>query len=335
MAIKLLLCFGTRPEYIKVKSLKDNIKDIPLKTLFTGQHTNLLQDVAVDYTINIDTNNGNRLNDIWCSIMKHNYIFDDITHVIVQGDTSSAVAMALSAFHNGKKIIHLEAGLRTGNIHDPYPEELNRQLISRMATIHLCPTILNKQNLLNENVSGDIYVVGNTGLDNISKSNTYYGNTVLVTLHRRDNIDTIDKWFTSLSQIAKQYSDLKFIFPLHPNPDIRKYRYLLENIDVIEPVDHNSMVTLLKGCKFVISDSGGLQEEASYLGKKIIVCRNSTERPEILGITSVLCDLPDKLVNYVEQFNVDYMVNAICPYKPDDIPVYKKIIDILDNYNNK
>ena len=330
--MKLLLCFGTRPEYIKIKSLKDNIKNIPLKTLFTGQHTNLIDDLNVDYIIKIDTNNTNRLNDIWCSIMKHNYIFDDITHVIVQGDTSSAIAVAMSAFHNGKKIIHLEAGLRTFDIHDPYPEELNRQLISKLASIHLCPTNLNKQNLLNENVSGDIYVVGNTGLDNINKDNVFYGNKVLITLHRRDNQHIIDKWFLALSKIAQKYSDLDFILPIHPNPEIRKHKHLLEHINIIEPVNHYDMINILKKCKFVISDSGGLQEEASYLNKKIIVCRNSTERPEIIGTNSVLCNNPDDLKQHVDNFYHNYFIETICPYKPDDEPVYKKIIDIFNKY---
>lgn len=328
--MKLLLCFGTRPEYIKVKSLKENIKDIPLKTLYTGQHKSLIDDINVDYSIDINTNNTNRLNDIWCSIMKHNYIFDDITHVIVQGDTSSAVAVAVSGFHNGKKIIHLEAGLRTYNIYDPYPEELNRQLISRLASVHLCPTELNKQNLINESVSGDIYVVGNTGLDNITRNNLIYSNKVLITLHRRDNQHIMDKWFIKLAQIADKYKDLEFIFPIHPNPAIRQYQHLLGNINVIEPISHTEMIDILKVCKFVISDSGGLQEEASYLNKKIIVCRNSTERPEIIGTNSVLCGHPDELEKNVDTIYNNYIIDTICPYKQDDIPVYQKIIDIFN-----
>ena len=158
----ILICFGTRPEYIKVKSLIDNFPNI--KTCFTGQHPDLLNNINVDYKLLMDKElSENRLNNIFSNIFYYN-IFNDIEYVIIQGDTSTACAIALSAFNHGKKIIHLEAGLRSCNLKDPFPEEMNRQVISRLVDIHLCPTEFNKQNLLNENVSGEIYVVGNTGL---------------------------------------------------------------------------------------------------------------------------------------------------------------------------
>jgi UDP-N-acetylglucosamine 2-epimerase (non-hydrolysing) len=326
--MKILLSFGTRP---------DNIRDIPIKLLFTGQHINLIEDINVDYIINIEHNaiQSNRLNDIWCSILKHNYIFNEITHVIVQGDTTSAVAVAMSAFHNGVKVIHLEAGLRTHNIYDPYPEELNRQLISRIATIHLCPTELNKENLFKENIKHDIYVVGNTGLDNIEKNDISYNDTVLITLHRRDNHNIINKWFIELSKIAKKYNNLEFIFPLHPNPVIQQYKNLLEGITILKPLTHIQTINIIKKCKFIISDSGGIQEEASYLNKKIIVCRKSTERPEIIGTNSILCKNPIDLESCVDLIYKNYIINVSCPYKPNNSPVFKKIIDILKNYENK
>ena len=158
--MKLLICFGTRPEYIKVKSLIDNLVDI--KTCFTGQHSDLLKNIDVDYNLDIKDLTENRLNNIFINIMKNSHIFDDIDYVLVQGDTTSACAIALSAFNNKKKVIHLEAGLRSNNINDPFPEELNRQLISRLTSIHLCPTLFNKNNLLNENIKENIYIVGNT-----------------------------------------------------------------------------------------------------------------------------------------------------------------------------
>ena len=161
----ILICFGTRPEYIKLKSLIENLPNI--KTCFTGQHEDLLKNIDVDYNLSMERNlSENRLNNIFSNILSYN-IFHNIEYVIIQGDTSTASAIALSAFNHGTKIIHLEAGLRSGNLKDPYPEEMNRQVIGRLADIHLCPTEFNKENLMKENVSGEIHVVGNTGLDNI------------------------------------------------------------------------------------------------------------------------------------------------------------------------
>lgn len=335
--MNILLCFGTRPEYIKLKSIIDNIKsnkNINYKLLFTGQHINLLENVHTDYKIIIDNISDNRLNDIWISIMKYSYIFDNITHVLVQGDTTSAVAMAMTGFHHMKTIIHLEAGLRTNTIDNPYPEELNRQIISRIATIHFCPTELNKQNLLTENIKGDIYVVGNTGLDNITKDNISYDNTILITLHRRDNQNIIDKWFNHINNIAKLHPELTFIFPAHPSPYIQNNLKLLtsKNINISKPLDHHDIIKIVKKCKFIVSDSGGLQEEASFLNKKIIICRKSTERPEILGKHGILCKDPINLQQYFDIVNVNYEINEVCPYKTDDIPVYIKIMNILNIY---
>ena len=144
-----LICFGTRPEYIKVKSLIENLSNI--KTCFTGQHPDLLKDIPnnVDFKLNINNSDStkNRLNDIFIAILKHSNIFEGtVEYVLVQGDTTTACAIGMAAFHHHKKVIHLEAGLSTNNIHDPFPEEMNRQVISRIASLHLCPTHHNKQN---------------------------------------------------------------------------------------------------------------------------------------------------------------------------------------------
>jgi UDP-N-acetylglucosamine 2-epimerase (non-hydrolysing) len=228
---KILICFGTRPEFIKVKSLIDNLKNI--KTCFTGQHKDLLKNIKVDYELNMDDNiSENRLNNIMANIFKYSYIFDDIDYVLVQGDTTTACAIALSAFNHGKKIIHLEAGLRSCDLKDPFPEEMNRQVISRIADIHLCPTEFNKQNLEKENVSGKIYVVGNTGLDNIDKSGCEYGNQVLITMHRRDNHEIMDKWFEEIEKIANKYPEIEFMIPLHPNPNVQKHKHIFNKEDV-------------------------------------------------------------------------------------------------------
>ena len=213
--MSLLICFGTRPEYIKVKSLINNLSNI--KICFTGQHKDLLKDIKVDYNLSMEENiSENRLNNIFANIFKYSYIFTDIEYVLVQG--------AISAFNHGKKIIHLEAGLRSDNLKDPYPEEMNRQVISRLADIHLCPTEFNKKNLLKENVNGQIYVVGNTGLDNINKNDCSYDNKILITLHRRDNHDIINKWFEKLEEIANKYTNIEFMIPIHPNPNIQKHK---------------------------------------------------------------------------------------------------------------
>lgn len=330
--MKLLISFGTRPEFIKVKSLIDNIDQsiISLKTVFTGQHTDLLNNVMPTYRINIDTSNFNRLNGIIESIIRCSYIFDDITHVLVQGDTTSAFAIALSAFNHGITVIHLEAGLRTYIQRDPWPEEANRQLIAKLASVHLCPTELNKENLLKEQTKGDIHVTGNTGLDNISLENIHYGNIVLVTFHRRDNIPIMDKWFESLSNVANKYKDLMFILPLHPNPQVQQYKDKLKGIKIVEPLPHNELIIILKKCRFVISDSGGIQEEASYLNKKIIVCRKYTERTESLNIHSILCTDPQYLLNIIDDLYINYEINAPCPYGSYDT-AWKKIINILYN----
>jgi UDP-N-acetylglucosamine 2-epimerase (non-hydrolysing) len=323
--IKILICFGTRPEYIKVKSLINNLNII--KTCFTGQHKDLVKSVDFDYELTIDDESENRLNSIFISTMKHSEIFKNIDYVLVQGDTSTACALAISAFNHGKKIIHLEAGLRSQNIKDPYPEEMNRQVIGRLADIHLCPTEFNKQNLLKENVSGKIFVVGNTGLDNISKEGCKYKNQVLITMHRRDNHHNMDKWFEELEKLAKKYSDLEFLIPLHPNPNVQKHKNIFKKVKVVEPMTHDELIKYVKKCKFVISDSGGLQEECSYLNKKIVVCRKTTERPESVGTHSFMCGLPEKLEEIVDKIYKNYKVNAVCPY--GDGESWKKILDLL------
>jgi UDP-N-acetylglucosamine 2-epimerase (non-hydrolysing) len=311
--MKILVCFGTRPEYIKVKSIIDNIPGI--KSCFTGQHTDLLKGIDVNYNLRIDQEiSKNRLNNIMCNILRYTNIFEDIDYVLVQGDTSTAFAIAISAFNHGKKVIHLEAGLRSGDPKDPRPEEMNRQLIGRIADIHLCPTKQNETNLLKENVSGEIHIVGNTGLDNISKEGCEYKNQVLITLHRRDNHHNMNEWFSELEKLATDHPELEFMIPLHPNPNVQKHKNIFSNVKVMKPLSHHDLIKYIKGCRFVISDSGGLQEECSFLNKKIIVCRQTTERPESVGTHSFMCKKPDLLRDMFDKINNDYHVAADCPY---------------------
>jgi UDP-N-acetylglucosamine 2-epimerase (non-hydrolysing) len=323
----ILICFGTRPEYIKVKSLISNLQNI--KTCFTGQHKDLIKNVSVDYHLEFSHSySSNRLNDIVINILQHTHIFENIDSVLVQGDTTTALAIALSAFHSNKKVIHLEAGLRTNNIQDPFPEELNRQLIGRIADIHLCPTNNNKQNLLRENIEDSkIYVVGNTGLDNIDKSGCEYTNKVLITLHRRNNLSIMKEWFTIINKLAIENPELEFILPIHPNPDIQIHKNCLTHVQVCQPLSHDNLIEIMKKCRFIISDSGGIQEEASFLNKRIIICRVDTERPEVLEHHGVLCKTTNDLIGLFNKINNDYIVNEECPF--GDGNAYKKIMEII------
>jgi UDP-N-acetylglucosamine 2-epimerase (non-hydrolysing) len=137
----------------------------------------------------------------------------------------------------------------------------------------------------------------------------------------------MDKWFFEIDRLAERYNDLEFILPIHPNPEIRKHRGLLKNVKVIEPITHNELISILKECRFVISDSGGLQEECSFLNKKIVVCRRTTERPETIGTHSIMCNYPENLEVIVNNLYINYEITAECPY--GDGMSWKKIVEIF------
>ena len=305
---ELLICFGTRPEWLKVKPLL-NVMD-NYKLLFTGQHVDLLKDIEVDYRIDI----GNKtyrldqiISDCLTQFPKGNF------DVLVQGDTVSAFACALAAFSRKLKIIHLEAGLRTYDLKQPYPEEGYRQMISRIADINFAPTDISAQNLFNEKTEGVTHIVGNSVLDNLIKykEQCEYGNKVLVTLHRWENHHWMDVWFTELNKIAKKYSNLEFIIPLHHNPAVRKHSHLLTNVTVVPPLPH----------------SGGVQEEGAFLNKKVIVCRNVTERPEGICTGHLhLCHKPRDLAGLVDHVNRDYIIKKDSPYGHGDTALRVKNI---------
>jgi UDP-N-acetylglucosamine 2-epimerase len=314
--MKILFCLGTRPEWLKIKPLINLMDKSEYDLFFTGQHEDLLNNVEFDYKVSV-TNKNNRLDDIMISCMS-NFPNQNYDYVLVQGDTGSALGCALASYNRKIKLIHLEAGLRTYDLENPYPEEAYRQIISRISDINLCPTNLSFENLISEKVTGKIFVVGNTVLDNIVdlKDKTNYGNDVLITLHRRENHDIMNKWFESLNLISEKYKDLNFILPIHPNPNVQKHKHILnKNIKVVDPLNHNNLLNILIDCKFVITDSGGIQEEATFLNKKSIVCRKTTERPE--GINTghiILCENPSDLISYVDNIVKDYNINTECPY---------------------
>jgi UDP-N-acetylglucosamine 2-epimerase len=314
--MKILFCLGTRPEWLKIKPLINLMDKSEYDLFFTGQHEDLLNNVEFDYKVSV-TNKNNRLDDIMISCMS-NFPNQNYDYVLVQGDTGSALGCALASYNRKIKLIHLEAGLRTYDLENPYPEEAYRQIISRISDINFCPTNLSFENLISEKVTGKIFVVGNTVLDNIVdlKDKTNYGNDVLITLHRRENHDIMNKWFESLNLISEKYKDLNFILPIHPNPNVQKHKHILnKNIKVVDPLNHNDLLNILVDCKFVITDSGGIQEEATFLNKKSIVCRKTTERPE--GINTghiILCENPSDLILYVDNIVKDYNINTECPY---------------------
>lgn len=333
----ILLTYGTRPEYLKIKPLIKELKKRNIKhySLFTGQHQNIApHDADFKFEMSKVVSN-NRLDSIIGNIISEgDKLYDynknnDFTHVLVQGDTTSAMIVALSAFHHGKQIIHLEAGLRSYDNMNPFPEEVNRKIISQLANIHLCPTRQSLQNLEKEQIQGLKYVVGNTVLDNLLdyKDRCEYTDTILVTLHRRENHSIINHWFEAINELAKKYSKYKFVFPLHPNPEIQKYRHILTNIDVVNPLDHADLLELLISTKLVITDSGGLQEECSFLNKKCLICREVTERPEALGYTNFIVGKPENLERlFLEHINT-YAINFPCPF--GDGKSASKIVDLL------
>jgi UDP-N-acetylglucosamine 2-epimerase (non-hydrolysing) len=332
--MKLLICYGTRPEYIKIKPVIDTIDNID--TLFTGQHLDLIQsDYKPTHTLKITpSTSANRINSICASILFNDSILNSYDYILVQGDTSSALAISLAAFHLGKKIIHLEAGLRTYDTSNPFPEEINRQLVSKLATIHLCPTINNASNLINECINGSIFITGNTSLDNIKHiKNEINDNTVLITLHRSENIPIIQRWFSSLEVLANEFPKYKFIIPIHPNPLISKHSNLFNKVNVIKPMSHLDTIDCISKCALVISDSGGLQEECSFLNKKIIVCRINTERPESIGHTSFICKSPDDLPSlFKEHINTPIIYHIPCPYGDgNSSSIISNIFNNLDN----
>jgi len=291
MTEKYTIVFGTRPEYLKLKSLINEfqLRKIKHKVIYVQQHVKIDEEMEEYYEcLSIDNTSGDRLCCIGEQILLKlpNYI-NDSTHVIVQGDTATAYYSAITAFQLQKQIIHVEAGLRTYDIEKPFPEEAYRQMISRIATVNLTPHEDSSKILMQEKVSGKIHNVGNTILDLI---NSYHlectmDNLVLITFHRRENWDKIDVLLSGLKKLVDKTPDIKYIWYLHPNPDLqRKVKDAIKDMPSIElkdPCGHKEFTKQIAASNFLITDSGGIQEEASFLGKHSIVLRASTERSHI------------------------------------------------------
>lgn len=368
---KILVIIGTRPEAIKmVPLIKTLSKSYKLNICLTGQHKELLDqviklyDLKPKYNLKIMKNN-QTLSSISETILKKidKVIIEEKPDLIlIHGDTTTSFISALSAFYHKVKIGHIEAGLRTNNIYSPFPEEANRQLISKLADLHFSPTELAKQNLIKENISKEkIFVVGNTAIDslfytlkNIKKNYSDYDfknrmpfiqycynkKIVLVTSHRRENygvgFKNICEALKDISNISK---DIVIIFSVHLNPKIKNYvsKALknIENIFLINPLNYLDFVKLMDLSYIILTDSGGIQEEAPSLGKPVIVMREFTERPEAVkvGTAKVLGSNKIKIYNYAKKLLTDKsyyhsMSKKHNPYGDGNSSVrIKKIID--------
>lgn len=313
---KILIVFGTRPEAIKmapVVSALSNVIGIEVDVCVTAQHRQMLDQVLELFQINpqydLDLMSGGQtLTDLTCKILKGmESVLDEAKPdwVIVHGDTTTTIATALAAYYKKVKVAHVEAGLRTHNLNSPWPEEANRQLASRLAELHFAPTEKSKSNLLMEGVKPEsIFVTGNTVIDsllqvdkildsdlalshNIASQFSYLDPScklILVTGHRRENFGSgFESICSALSEIAK-LDNVQIVYPVHLNPNVQEpvKRILsgLENVFLIDPLDYLPFVYLMKRSYLILTDSGGIQEEAPSLGKPVLVMRDTTERPE-------------------------------------------------------
>lgn len=316
---KVMLVFGTRPEAIKMAPLVKAIQaedDFNTVVCVTAQHRQMLDqvlhlfDIHPQYDLDI-MHPGQDLYDVTARILLRmrdvlNEEKPDI--VLVHGDTTTSTAAALAAFYQHITVGHVEAGLRTHNIYSPWPEELNRQLTARIASLHFAPTALCRENLINEGIpDNQIFVTGNTIIDTLHniiqktdiKPSTNSQRIVLITGHRRENFgDGMTHICQALKTLANKYSDVDFIYPVHPNPNVKSVITKVfdtteenfcynGNLRFIKPLEYIDFVGLLNKATIVLTDSGGIQEEAPGLGKPVLVMRDTTERPEALNAGTV------------------------------------------------
>ncbi|MCG7228921.1 non-hydrolyzing UDP-N-acetylglucosamine 2-epimerase [Corynebacterium minutissimum] len=349
---KIMTIYGTRPEAIKVApiiSALDKDKRFESIAVSTGQHREMLEQVNKMFGIEpkLDLRlmkPGQSLNEIVSrALMGLDEVIDveqpDV--IIAQGDTSTAMAAALAGFHRGVKIVHLEAGLRTGDIDSPFPEEANRKLITQVAKLHLAPTEGSMENLRRENVrSKDIAVTGNTVIDALLEAaswDTEFEDSalqeaaasdkrlVVVTTHRRENLEAMKEIGGAVKDLAEAYPDINFVLPLHLNPKVREAVLpeveSLPNVIITDPLPYDQFTKLLDRATIILTDSGGVQEEAPALGKPVLVMRQNTERPEavvagtvkLVGTNRSLIVAEAKLL-LDDAAAYDAMANAVNPY---------------------
>ena len=360
------IVIGTRPEAIKLCPLIlafQRSESFKVRVILTGQHEDMvakimsLFGVIEDINLNI-LNKGQDLIDINCAVMvglrkEFKKYFPDL--LIVQGDTSSAYSSALTAFYYKIPIAHVEAGLRTNNLYDPFPEESNRRLISQLASLHFVPTNLAKINLHQSGIKKNVFLTGNTVIDALNsisrlekKDEKLYenisclDNLIFVTVHRRENWGgNIFKITKGIKFILDKHKDVNFLIALHPNQDIRDIFY--KNFDgenrviMTDPLDYDQLILILKKSKFVLTDSGGLQEEAPSLGKPVLILRETTERPEVIeaGTAKLIGTNPESIYKHcnlllTSKENYDSMAKAINPF--GDGTACEKILKICKDY---
>ncbi len=359
---KIMLVFGTRPEAIKMCPLVNELKKRPdAQTIVcvTGQHREMLSQVLRAFDVQPDYD---------LSIMKDKQTLFDITVailekikavleseqpdvVLVHGDTSTTFVTALACFYMQIPVGHVEAGLRTYNIYSPYPEEFNRQAVGIVAKYHFAPTEISKSNLLKEGkAESDIYITGNTAIDalqtTVRQDYTHPelawaadSKLILITAHRRENLgEPMQHMFRAIRRIMDEHKDLKAIYPIHMNPVVRQTANEIlgddDRIHIIEPLDVLDFHNFMARSHLILTDSGGIQEEAPSLGKPVLVMRDTTERPEgiaagtlkLVGTTEELIYSTFKTLLEDEEVYAA-MSNASNPY--GDGKACKRIADIL------
>lgn len=317
--MKIMTVFGTRPEAIKMAPLVKAMNadpDIESVLCVTAQHREMLDQVlslfelVPDYDLNIMKPN-QTINMITANVimgLEEILKKEQPDMVLVHGDTTTTFATALAAFYNQTKVGHVEAGLRTYDKYSPYPEEMNRVMTGHIADLHFAPTVRNRRNLLNEAIDeGDIYITGNTVIDALLdvtskpyefedetlKSLDFEGKRVIaVTCHRRENLgENMEHIFGAIRRIADEFDDVEIVYPVHLNPKVRDIAGRIlsgaKNVHLIEPLTYQPFSNLMAKSYLIVTDSGGIQEEAPALGKPVLVVRKETERPEAVEAGTV------------------------------------------------
>lgn len=340
---ELLFVYGTRPEAIKMAPLVQAVRgraELRPTVLVTGQHRAMLDQVNAVFGIEPEAD---------LNIFSHGQTLEDVTAktlvglgprlvtarpaaVVVQGDTTTCFAAALAAFYHQIPVIHLEAGLRTEHRYDPFPEEINRRLVTTLTSLHLAPTPTARANLLTAGVApGDIVVTGNTVIDALlsvvhGRVPTSRQRTVLITSHRRESWgEPMRRAASAIARLAAAFGDVRFLFPIHLNPVVRAaFGPTLEahrNVELVEPMDYRAFAFAMHDATLVLTDSGGVQEEAPSLGKPVLVMRDTTERPEAVtaGTVRLVGTDEDRIVAEVSALLTDAaayaeMARATNPY---------------------
>lgn len=367
--IKVMSIFGTRPEAIKMAPLvKELEKREEVKSIVcvTAQHREMLDqvlntfDIKPDYDLNI-MKQGQTLADVTTrALIGLEEVIKEVKPdiVLVHGDTTTTFAGALAAFYNQVAIGHVEAGLRTNDKYSPYPEEMNRQCVDRMTDLYFAPTEISKNNLLKENISEEkIYVTGNTAIDAMSTTvdEDYVHpdlewikpdeRMILLTAHRRENLgEPMHHIFKAVKRIVDEFSDIKVIYPIHMNPKVREVASEVfdgcDRIRLIEPLEVFDFHNFQNKSYIILTDSGGIQEEAPSLGKPVLVLRDTTERPEgikagtlkLVGTDEeVIYEETKKLLTNINEY--EKMSKASNPY--GDGQASERIVDAIVKYFNK